>query len=74
MLVSDKWNPRLRLRDWLNKPSQVELAEAEAPLNVGAAALLEERATRAAADAALVGQIRAMAECRSRRNWIDVEK
>lgn len=24
--LSDKWNPRLWARDWLNKPSQAELA------------------------------------------------
>ncbi len=27
MQVSDKWNPRLWLRDWLNKPTAAELAE-----------------------------------------------
>ncbi len=27
MRVSDKWNARLRLRDWLNKPTAAELAE-----------------------------------------------
>ena len=27
MRVSDKWNPRLWLKDWLNKPSMAELAE-----------------------------------------------
>lgn len=25
--LPDKWNPRLWLRDWLNKPSQAELEE-----------------------------------------------
>jgi len=28
--LSDKWNPRLWLRDWLNQPSLAELAERRA--------------------------------------------
>jgi hypothetical protein len=28
--LSDKWNPRLWLRDWINRPSQVELGERRA--------------------------------------------
>lgn len=28
--LSDKWNPRLWLRDWVNKPSRAELAERQA--------------------------------------------
>lgn len=28
--LSDKWNPRLRLRDWLNRPSHAELNERRA--------------------------------------------
>jgi len=27
--LPDKWNPRLSLRDWINRPSQAELAERE---------------------------------------------
>ena len=28
--LSDKWNPRLWLRDWLNRPSRAEMAERQA--------------------------------------------
>jgi hypothetical protein len=49
--LSDKWNPRLWLRDWLNKPSQVELEERRAAEAAAAQMLLKlERATRRSND------------------------
>lgn len=60
MLVSDKWNPRLWLRDWLNQPSLAELEEREVAQAVGrqmVAALATERTTMAATDAAMANGI-----------------
>ncbi len=54
MLVSDKWNPRLWLRDWMNQPSRSEAEErrvAEAAAQQMLVAF--ERQARAADDSAL---------------------
>jgi hypothetical protein len=49
--LSDKWNPRLWLRDWLNKPSQAELKERRAAEAAAAQMLLNlERVTRRSND------------------------
>lgn len=48
MLVSDKWNPRLWLRDWLNDPSAAEKAKRRATEVAPARLILaEERMARA---------------------------
>lgn len=49
--LSDKWNPRLWLRDWINKPSLAEFAERAAAEAAAAQMLagLERRARSTAA-------------------------
>lgn len=63
MRVSDKWNPRLWLRDWLNQPSLAELEEREVAQVAGrrmVAALATERTAMAATDAAMTTGIEAL--------------
>lgn len=52
--LTDKWNPRLWLRDWLNKPSSAELAARQAAEASAAQMLMAlEREARDRADKAL---------------------
>lgn len=59
MLVSDKWNPRLWLRDWLNKPSIGELQDRKTAAAASAQMFLTlEREARIAGDRALSNCLR----------------
>ena len=61
--LSDKWSPRLWMRDWLNKPSQAELVERRAA-EAAAAQMLAEIERQSGADRSAEFRLELDAEAR----------